>query len=120
MSRLFDPLVFRIAPRSATRRWHAENLSRAAARVIRERGVELLEMEETFGFLQLVRSRLNIPVVVRLHGPAFANAEASETVFGPALQRRVRQEGVAISLADAVSASSTNVLERSRARYGLD
>src|SRR5947199_174675 len=82
----------RSAPRRASRRWHAENLSRAAARVIREPGVELIEMEETFGFLQLIRSRLNVPVVVRLHGPAFANGEASETVFGPALQRRVREE----------------------------
>ena len=120
VSRIFDPLAFRIAPRSATRRWHAQNLSRAAARVIRERGVELIEMEETFGFLQLIRSRLNVPVVVRLHGPAFANGEVSETVFGPALQRRVREEGVTISLADAVSASSANVLKRTRARYGVD
>jgi glycosyltransferase involved in cell wall biosynthesis len=119
LSRIFDPLAFRVAPRSATRRRHAENLFRAAARVIEERGVELLVMEETFGMLQLIRSRLSIPVVVRLCGPLFANGEASETVFDSAFRRRVRQEGVTISLADAVSASSANIIERTRVRYGL-
>ena len=119
LSRMLDPVTFRVAPQSATRRRQAEHLFRAAARAIAERGVELLEMEETFGMLQLIRSRLHIPVVVRLHGPVFANAPASDAVFGPALQRRARQEGVTIALADAVSASSADILERTRTYYGL-
>ncbi|MDR3702061.1 MAG: glycosyltransferase family 4 protein [Candidatus Sulfopaludibacter sp.] len=119
LSRLLDPLAFRVNPFYAIRRRNGEDLRQAAARAIAECGVELLEMEETFGLLQLIRPRLPIPVVVRLHGPYFANAEASEVNFGAAYRRRVRQEGVTISLADAISAPSAEILERTRARYGL-
>ena len=77
-------------------------------------------MEETFGLLQLFRRRLPIPVVVRLHGPCFANAAASEITFDGAYRRRVEQEGVTISLADAISASSADILERTRTHYGLN
>ncbi len=119
LSRIFDPIAFRIAPRKAMLRLFAENLCRAAARAVQERGVELIEMEETFGMLQVIRSRLDIPVVIRLHGPIFANGAASDTIFDAAFHRRVRREGVTISLADAISASSADILERTRARYGL-
>ncbi len=120
LSRLRNAFAFRVSARSATRRWHGENLGRAAAHAIAERGVELLEMEETFGLLQLFRRRLPIPVVVRLHGPCFANAAASEITFDGAYRRRVEQEGVTISLADAISAPSAEILERTRTHYGLN
>ncbi len=81
--------------------------------------MQLLEMEETFGYLELMRKRLKIPVVIRLHGPCFTNTEATGVDRNAEFRNRIRQEGVGISMADAISASSRAVLERTRSYYGL-
>jgi glycosyltransferase involved in cell wall biosynthesis len=94
-------------------------LVQATRRAIAERGVELLEMEETFGLLQLVKPKLRIPVVARLHGPHFVNGLALGVPVDGAFHERVRHEGLGIAKADAVSAPSRDILERTRAYYGL-
>jgi glycosyltransferase involved in cell wall biosynthesis len=119
LARIIDPVAFRIAPNNAARRWYSRNLSGAVARAVAERCVQLVEMEETFGVLREIRPRLGIPVVIRLHGPYFANAKASGIASGALFRRRVQDEGAAIALADAVSAPSRSILDRTREHYGL-
>ena len=56
---------------------------------------------------------------VRLHGPWFLNGPADQVSEDSSFRRRVIDEGRAIAEADAVSAPSLDVLERTRAFYGL-
>ena len=119
LTRIRDGLRFRINPSAALRYRFGRALVQAARRAIAERGVELLEMEESFGWVQLVKPQLPIPVVVRLHGPHFANGPALGVPADATFHRRVRHEGVGIAKADAVSAPSRGILERTRAYYGL-
>lgn len=114
-----DGLTWRINPAAVLRQRFSRALVQAARRAIAEQGVELLEMEETFGLVQLVKPRLPIPVVARLHGPYFINGAALGVPADATFRRRIRHEGVGIAKADAVSAPSRDVLERTRAYYGL-
>lgn len=118
-SDLLDRLLYRVSPDAAMRRMWGDKLVRAARRAIAERGVEILDMEETFGLVQLAMHALPIPVVVRLHGPYFANGEAAGTLDAAGSSQRIRNEGSAISEADGVAAPSRDILERTRAYYGL-
>jgi glycosyltransferase involved in cell wall biosynthesis len=119
LARIRDAVAFRINPSEALRQRFSNALVRATRRAIAERGVELLEMEESLGLVQLVKPQLPIPVVVRLHGPHFANGAALGVPADAAFRRRVRNEGIGIAKADGVSAPSRDVLERTRAYYGL-
>ena len=118
LDRVIDPIAFRLNSEDASRRRFAANIVRSAMRAKAERGIELLEMEETFGLAQLVRPRLPIPIVLRLHGPFFAIGPASAA--SPAeIRARVRREGAGVAKVDAVSAVSRDILEKTRAQYGL-
>ena len=115
MARVRDGLAFGISPYQALRKKFGRTLVHAGRRAIAERGVELLEMEESFGLVQLVKPRLPIPLVVRLHGPHFANGPAMGVPVDADFHKRIRQEGVGIAKADAVSAPSRDILEQTRA-----
>lgn len=118
MSRFIDGLAFRLSPQNGLRWGFAESITRSVTHARAERGVDLLEMEETFGLAQLIKPRLAIPIVLRLHGPFFAIAPWS-SVSPASFRIRTRQEGIGIAKADAVSAVSMHILERTRAQYGL-
>jgi glycosyltransferase involved in cell wall biosynthesis len=117
--RLGERLSFRINPSQALRQRYSRALVLAARRAISKQGAELLEVEESFGLVQLVKPRLSIPVVARLHGPHFVTGPALGVPPDTNFHRRVRNEGVGIAKADAVSAPSREILERTRIHYGL-
>jgi glycosyltransferase involved in cell wall biosynthesis len=105
-----DQLLARVACRT---------IAAATRRAVSERGVQLLEMEETFGWPLTVRPRIPIPLVVRLHGPWFLTGPANGHPTDASLHARARKEGLALRAADGVTAPSLDVLERTRAYYGL-
>ena len=119
LERIRDGISSRVNPPLAFRRKFARALVQATRRAIEERGVELLEMEESFGLVQLVKPRLPIPIVTRLHGPHFLNGAVLGVSADAAFRLRIRQEGIGITAADAVSAPSRDVLDRTRAYYRL-
>ena len=119
LSWIRDGLAYRMNPLSALRHKFSRSLVRAARRAVAESRIQLLEMEETFGLVQLLKGRLPIPIVLRLHGPHFLNGVAAGAAQDPAFHTRVRHEGIGISQAAAISAPSRDVLERVRARYQL-
>jgi glycosyltransferase involved in cell wall biosynthesis len=94
-------------------------IAAATRRAVTERGVQLLEMEETFGWPLTVQRRIPIPLVVRLHGPWFLTGPANGHPADASLHARVRKEGLALRAADGVTAPSLDVLERTRSYYGL-
>jgi glycosyltransferase involved in cell wall biosynthesis len=117
----------RLLDRLAWLRGHDHGLTRkvchalvaAIRRAISERGVQLLEIEESFGWALSLRRRIPIPVVVRLHGPWFLNGRANGHPIDAAFQTRVRNEGLGLRAADGVTAPSLDVLEKTRAYYGM-
>jgi glycosyltransferase involved in cell wall biosynthesis len=88
-------------------------------RAIAEQGIQIFEMEESLGWAGWLRPAISIPVCVRLHGPWFLNGPAAGVHQDAAFHQRVSDEGRAIAVADAVSSSSRDVLEQTRAYYGM-
>jgi glycosyltransferase involved in cell wall biosynthesis len=81
--------------------------------------IEVLEIEEARGIAMPAIKAGLVPVVVRLHGPWFLNGRALGVKEDAAFERRNRLEREGIARADAVTAPSRDVLERTRAYYGL-
>lgn len=82
--------------------------------------LDLIEVEETFGFPEFFETVLKVPTVVRLHGPWFLNGEAlGEDPRSTAFRRRVKEEGRALRRVRFVTAPSHDTLEQTRAYYGL-
>ncbi len=119
VSRVLDPVAFRLCPDRAFRRHFSVRILSATRRAIAKRHVELLEMEETFGVAQLVTKQLDIPVLVRLHGPRLAGREAPKGSLNAADRLAMRHERSTLLHADAISAPSCDVLEKARVHYGL-
>lgn len=118
--RVIDPLWYRIAPRSAVNAAARRGLLKMVRRAHTERGFDIIEMEESFGWARWVVKETSIPVCVRLHGPWFLNGSILGVPQDDKYHERVRQEGKAIRLAHSVSAPSRDVLEQVRAFYGLE
>ena len=114
--RFLDRLTSRA---SVDRKLNEQTIIGATRKAAQEREVDLLEMEESFGWSLRIRPALKIPVVVRLHGPWFLNGQVKNISKSLNFLKRVRDEGEAIRKADGVSASSLDVLERTRAYYHI-
>jgi len=117
--RALDGLWYRVAPRSASRHMNRRFLLTTIRRAVAERGIQIIEMEESFGSARWVRQATSIPVCVRLHGPWFLNGTAAGAPDDDEFRKRVRDEGLAIRTADAVTSPSRDVLEQVRGFYGL-
>ncbi len=116
--RIADRLVRRASPWHADRRQFVRSYHVAIRRLIAERGVQLLEMEEVNGYVRGVRRGLRIPVALRLYGPWFLNA--MDVPADEGFRRRVESEGWAIRDAFAISSPSLDVLSKTREFYGLE
>jgi glycosyltransferase involved in cell wall biosynthesis len=117
--RVLDGITYRIGPRWAVDQiWH-RLFATVIRRAITEQGIQIFEMEESFGRAWSVHRAISIPLCVRLHGPWFLNGGADGVPDDRAFRQRVFAEGRAIAAANAVSSSSRDVLERTRAYYNL-
>lgn len=119
LTRTVDRLAYRFSSMLGARRQYTRALIKKCNWLIDEQGLQLLEMEESFGLAYWVRRKLPIPVVVRLHGPWFLNGSLQGSTNDALFRSRVRAEGLAIAHADLITSPSLDVLERTRAYYGL-
>ncbi len=120
LRRALAPLCDWIDPGAASERLNALAIVCAIQRLEREHAIDLVEMEESFGWCEWVASRCAVPVVARLHGPWFLNGAMGEEDTGTRhFRRRVRREGEAIKHVAGITAPSRDVLERTRSKYGL-
>jgi glycosyltransferase involved in cell wall biosynthesis len=92
---------------------------KAVLRAEAERKIQVLEMEDAFGWAEWVCRDTSIPVCVRLHGPWFLNGPALGCRQDRVFRRRVAREGRAIRAAAGITAPSRDVLDRVREFYGL-
>ena len=97
---------------------YGPTIARAVRRLHADDPLDVLEMEESFGFPLRVAAEVRVPVVVRLHGPAFLTMvdEELKTPFGA---EKVRREGVALAAQRVLTSPSRWTLEQTVARYSL-
>lgn len=113
--RAANALLYRVNPGAS----FTFNMFSSLKLYARKQPFDLIEMEEAFGFSRHLAPLLDVPVIVRLHGPWFLNGEALGLPEDEAFRRKVAAEKKAIEKAKAISAPSQDVLDRTRAYYGL-
>ena len=96
-----------------------EAIAAAMNQVHRTQPIDILEMEESFGWCADVQRRVPIPVVVKLHGPAFL------TLVDPSPRTnmqhaRIELEGDALRQMSAIISPSRCALVSTVSRYQLD
>lgn len=94
-------------------------IASAISRAHKTDPIDVIEMEESFGWAAPVARRTGIPTVVKLHGPAFMTLVDDElrTELG---QEKVRREGEALGLMPTIIAPSRFVLRDTLAHYALE
>jgi glycosyltransferase involved in cell wall biosynthesis len=111
---------WRLNHKAAIDRSHCGSIREAARQLAIDPGLDILEMEECFGWPRLVSGRVSPPVVVRLHGPGGLVGPATGAPDDKNLRRRVRLEGLGLASAAGITAPSSFVLDWARRRYGLE
>ncbi|MEP7102109.1 MAG: glycosyltransferase family 4 protein, partial [Burkholderiales bacterium] len=81
--------------------------------------IDVIEMEESFGWAAEVARQTGIPMVVKLHGPAFLHL-VEEDLATPHGQEKVRREGLALARLPIIIAPARFTLDKTLARYGLE
>jgi glycosyltransferase involved in cell wall biosynthesis len=97
----------------------AADIAESVKRLHRRHPVDVIEMEESFGWFADVARRTMLPTVVKLHGPAFLSmiGEELETPFG---KEKIEREGRALRSAPAIISPCNSTLEDTISRYALE
>jgi len=119
MRRLGDAVAFRLFPRSAFDRQSIRHLREAFLRARDQRGVQVIQIEESFGWARLAARSIGLPICLRLHGPWCLVGPALGVPRDAEFQARVAAEGEAIRQAEFLSAPSLDVIDRVRTYYDL-
>jgi glycosyltransferase involved in cell wall biosynthesis len=117
---LLAKVMWRLRPEMWLHRSHGTALLAEVRRLHKQRAIDLIEMEESFGWPRYLAGRCPVPLIVRLHGPWFLNGTANGAVEDNEFARREGWERAAIERADAITAPSRHVLDSVRRRYGLE
>jgi glycosyltransferase involved in cell wall biosynthesis len=120
--RLWKPVARLLTPKKPSRGEGVYEFSRLIAsallRVHRKNPIDVVEMEESFGWNADVAQRTGIPVVVRLHGPSFLTFVEEELTTDFA-KRRIEREGEALRQAQMIVSPSRKALLQTIERYQL-
>jgi L-malate glycosyltransferase len=113
-----ERLTSRIVPNGVGFYKATQALASAVRDLVDRYDIELVEIEESFGWSYAI-SRLHlVPVVVRLHGPWFMTGRFRNAVPTSADINREKYEKRGIESADAVSAPSNYVLQSVKKQFG--
>jgi glycosyltransferase involved in cell wall biosynthesis len=96
------------------------SIGRALVDMKRAHGLDVFEMEESFGTPMYVQQLVDVPVVVRLHGPRFLQAPVQGLPLDREFRRINRAERACITRAVGITAPALDVLQRVRREYGLE
>ena len=95
-----------------------QGIAAALLAVHRRDPIDVIEMEESFGWAGDVERVTGLPMLVKLHGPAFLSL-TEEELQSPGAAAKIDREGRALGLANAIAAPSRSTLSDTLARYGL-
>jgi glycosyltransferase involved in cell wall biosynthesis len=118
-ARLGQGLSWKLAPGRTRAAYGAECIVGALSQLAREKALDLIELEESFGWAAPLSERCGLPLVVFLHGPWFLHGGMVSEPSSREFRERVRAEGQGIRAAAGILAPSRDVLART-ARYYRD
>ena len=117
-------LVKRILPNIRAESWtfdvrrlYADSVIAGYSRVRESCKPDLIEMDDSFGAAGLVAAAVDVPVVVRLHGPYFLTAVAMGARRDDAYRHRVEMERESTLAAPGLTAPSADLLDQVRQEY---
>ena len=87
-------------------------------RVHRRDPIDVVEMEESFGWFADVGRLTSLPLVVKLHGPAFLSLVEDE-LDTPFAREKIDREGRALKLATWIASPCASTLAQTIERYRL-
>lgn len=116
---LSEKLVGRFFPDRGLRGVYIRKLILGTRQAIAAQGIEVLLMEESYGWAAAVRAAVPIPVVVTLHGPQWLHRVAPGPPRRGPDARRESWERAGLQRIDAILSPSCDVLDRTRAEWGL-
>lgn len=107
--------------------WHGglpglgQNVARQIVKAHRIAPIDIVEMEESFGWSGIVQKRAGLPVVTRLHGPHFLKPTQPKA-WRERLSdtQRTTAEGRAIRAARALSAPTRNTMDAVCTHYSVN
>jgi len=97
---------------------YAQRLIRTVNALHEREPLDIIEMEETFGICGDLAAAVSIPVVAKLHGPAFLDlvGEARDTPFAVS---RIETERVGLRRVQFITSPASSTLEAAVAEYRL-
>jgi glycosyltransferase involved in cell wall biosynthesis len=117
--KMWDRVAYKIVPDYVTYRSGADRIASGIRHIIAQHSVDVLEMEESFGWSFEIAHLSLLPVVVRLHGPWVLNGRFESQERPSAIDfRRQGREGRGIRTAHFVTSPSAEVLRFVRNHYG--
>ena len=116
---LSERLTGRFFPDRGLRGVDIRKLTMGTRQAIADHGIEVLLMEESYGWAGTVRAAVPIPVVVTLHGPQWLHRVTPTPPRRGPDARRESWERAGLQRVDAIISPSRDVLDRTRAEWGL-
>jgi glycosyltransferase involved in cell wall biosynthesis len=96
----------------------AAAIGAAMLRVHARDPIDVIEMEESFGWFAEVERVTSLPLVVKLHGPAFLSYVGAE-LDAPFARKRIELEGKALARASTILSPCRITLSQTLKRYDL-
>ena len=96
----------------------AATLASCIGKVHARHPIDIVECEESFGLFGRIRQATRVPVIVKLHGPAFVTLVREERALSTGLEK-IDREGDALKGARALTAPSRCTLRETLAHYDL-
>jgi glycosyltransferase involved in cell wall biosynthesis len=93
-------------------------IASAMLRVNARDPIDVIEMEESFGWFAEVERATSLPLAVKLHGPAFLSYVGAE-LEAPFAQKRIELEGNALARASTILSPCLSTLSQTLGRYAL-
>jgi glycosyltransferase involved in cell wall biosynthesis len=93
-------------------------IGRAIRAVHQVHPIDVVEMEESFGWMADVQRITQLPLVVKLHGPAFMSI-VEEDLTTPGAKIRIAREGEALRRVSVITSPADRTLQDTIARYEL-
>jgi glycosyltransferase involved in cell wall biosynthesis len=116
--RVVDALVVRVSRRPRTVFDLGTTIAATIRRVHARDPIDVVEMEESFGWAGVVAAATSLPLVCKLHGPAFLTLVAAE-LASEGGREKVRREGDALARLPVIVAPSRYTLDETLRHYAL-